>query len=451
MKTIKKIAQQIRNNGGRAYFVGGFVRDKIMGLDSKDIDIEVFGISPSHLNDILEEFGEVKEVGKSFGVFKVKINGSEIDFSIPRTEQKKGTGHREFDICPNPNLTIEQAAQRRDFTFNAIYADVLTGKIFDYCNGLKHIKNKIIKNVSHQFGEDPLRVLRAMQFAGRFDFQIEASTCGICYDLKSEFETLPKERVWIEFEKLFSKSIKPSRGIEVLQQTGWIDFFPEISQMEGLPQDPAWHPEGDVLTHTKLVMDEAARLSNSPEKQVVNVMAALCHDMGKFVTTEIKDGRIISPKHAKKGVQIALSFMERINTPNKIKDKVCELVREHMAPVGEITKRTVRRLIHRMNHATIDELMIVIEADHSGRPPKPKGLPEKAKLIKELAQEIGDEIQPVLMGRHLISRGMKPGPNFGLILKQAEQAQLDGVFDELQGALLWLDNYEKVIQNGDVL
>jgi len=441
--TLIKIAEQIKSQGGTAYFVGGCVRDEVMGIPCNDFDIEVFGLDANELKLVLSRFGQPKLVGQSFGVFKITIDGIEFDFSLPRTESKNGVGNGGFDVSTNKNLSIKEAASRRDFTLNAIYKNVLTGELIDKFNGLCHINQEMIIHTSNKFGEDSLRVLRAMQFAGRFDFDLSPKTAIICRELGDEFHALPKERLWVEFEKLFRKSIKPSMGIEVLQQTDWIDFFPEIADLEGLKQDTEWHPEGDVLTHTKLVMDEAARLSNSSQEQLINVLAALCHDMGKPITTEVKDGRIVSPKHAKKGVDVAIRFMERINTPNAIKDKVVELVREHMIHVGgSITKRTARRLIHRMKHATINELMILIEADHSGRPPKSKGFPVTANMIKEFAAEIGDEIKPILMGRHLIERGMKPCKQFGIILHQAEQAQLDGVFDELQGALLWLNEYE---------
>lgn len=227
-KLLKDIATKINEQGGRAFFVGGFVRDAFFGKESKDVDIEVFGLPTENLVRLLKSFGQVDEVGKSFGVIKVTIGDLDLDFSLPRREVKKGAGHTAFEVVPDHTMTIQDAVLRRDFTINAIMKDVLTGEIIDLVGGVEDIKNRILRHVSPAFAEDPLRVLRGFQFAARFRLNMAKETIELCRELKSEFDSLARERLFIEWEKFLVKGMFFEHGFKVLQQTGWDECFEGI-------------------------------------------------------------------------------------------------------------------------------------------------------------------------------------------------------------------------------
>ncbi|MDY6069364.1 MAG: polynucleotide adenylyltransferase, partial [Opitutales bacterium] len=248
------IATQAAALGGRAYYVGGCVRDSILGVHSKDTDVEIFGLSPEQIEKVLSKKFHFEAVGKSFGVWILK--GLDIDVSMPRKERKNGLGHKSFEIIGDPNLSPKEACSRRDFTINAMLRDILSGEIIDPFDGQKDIEKKIIRHTSDKFAEDPLRVLRAMQFAARFNFDVAPKTVGLCSNIP--MENLPKERVFQEFKKLILKGKKISKGLAFLRDCNWVKYFPELSAMVGCPQDPIWHPEGDVYTHTMLCMDSFA-------------------------------------------------------------------------------------------------------------------------------------------------------------------------------------------------
>jgi tRNA nucleotidyltransferase/poly(A) polymerase len=232
MKTIHniigEISKEIKTLKGKAFFVGGFVRDSFLGLSSKDIDIEVFGIEKNTLLDILNRFGKTELVGESFEVFKFSCMGEEVDFSLPRREKKTGVGHKGFTTIADPFMSPEEAASRRDFTINALMMAVDSKEVLDFFGGLNDIQSKTLKHTSPAFAEDPLRVLRAMQFAARFGFDLHPETIELCKSLKPEFRTLSKERLWIEFEKLFSKGKFLSKGIKALLDTEWFECFASL-------------------------------------------------------------------------------------------------------------------------------------------------------------------------------------------------------------------------------
>lgn len=430
----------------RVLMVGGCVRDKLLGLPVKDIDLEVYGLSYEQIVQRLRRKGfRLGLVGKQFAVIKV---GPDIDVSIPRRENKTGTGHKGFAIEADPSMTFADAAARRDFTINAIGED-FEGRLTDPFNGTADLKKKILRATGPAFAEDPLRVLRGMQLAARFDLQMDAQTIEQCRHMADEFPTIARERLWVEWEKWATKSSVPARGLEVLRATGWIRFFPEIDSLIDVPQDPQWHPEGDCFVHTLHVCNAAARIAerdgNPPDLRALLLFSALCHDFGKALTTQQNDqGRWIAPEHAPRGVPLAESFLQRIHSPLALIERVRPLVAEHMVHIFTMDEtpsdRAVRRLANRLHPASIRMLSQVIEADHSGRPPLPAGNPFTAWL--EVAAKVAAAEKrptPILMGRHLLARGHKPGPEMGEILKSAFEAQLDGTFETLEGALKWLE------------
>ncbi|MFA5071187.1 MAG: polynucleotide adenylyltransferase [Candidatus Pacearchaeota archaeon] len=448
---IQNILSAICNKGGMPRVVGGFVRDSFLGKDSKDFDIEVYNMPVEELKEVLSPFGSVEEVGKSFGVLKLRYRGDDIDFSLPRRESKEGQGHKGFIVTPDANMTPEEAASRRDFTINTMLMNPFTGEVVDFFGGKEDAIAGILRHTSVHFAEDPLRVLRSMQFAGRFDMVLAKETAEFCKTLKNEFHTLPVERVWVEWEKWATKSERPSKGIIALIESGWLELFPELSVLQGLEQEHRHHPEGEALFHTMHCVDAAVAIANrdnlDTEERLVLVLATLCHDFGKATTTKVRDGKITTYGHDVEGEAPTRSFLARIGCPQKFVDRIVMLVTTHMFHVfvqDNIADKVVRRFASKLGNVTnVQEWARVVEADHSGRPPLPGGLPDIAKKIVEMSKDmqiVSGPPTPILMGRHLIEVfKMTPGKDMGMLLKKAMQAQLDGEFGNLEEAFNWVE------------
>ncbi len=444
---ITKLAEIIEQNGGQAMLVGGCVRDELMGIEPKDWDVEVYGVEPNKLRKILENFGRVDAVGEAFTVYKI---GQDLDVALPRRERKVGRGHKGFIVEGDPDMSFEEAAKRRDFTVNAIMKDVLTGEIIDCYGGRKDIEKGILRVVSPEtFIEDSLRVLRAAQFAARFEFNIDEETIQLCRSI--DLTDLPSERIWGEFEKLLLKAQKPSIGLKWLYELGVVEqLFPELKALVGVPQEEEWHPEGDVDVHTLLVVDEARKLiGDLPyEKKVTVMLGAVCHDFGKPSTTEFFDGRLRSYGHDEAGVEPTISFLDTLNihTLNNydVRKQVVELVRHHLKPgmffkAKKVGDGAFRRLARQVE---LDLLYRVAKADALGRNPDwvPKEKHSNADAQEwfiERAKNLNVEYEapkPILMGRHLIAFGLKPSKQFKVILDEVFEKQLDGKIQNLEEA-----------------
>lgn len=440
MNELNKILENIVRCGGKPYFVGGCVRDEILGLKSKDIDVEVYGLSLDALENILCSYGKVDVVGESFGVVKLTTKENDYDFSLPRKENKVGVGHKGFEVDIKSNLSIEEASSRRDFTFNAISKDH-EGNLVDPYGGVKDLNNRLLKHCSIQFSEDPLRVLRGFQFCGRFNLIPHHETVSLCRDLKKEFESLPKERVWTEFEKWALKSVNPKAGLDFLLMSGWVDCFPELRDIVGVPQEYEYHPEGDVYCHSAYVCnamnDICKREGIEGERKLILMLASLCHDLGKATTTCYRKNKISAPGHDKKGGPLTKSFLHSINCPHHIIDVVVPLVVEHMAHINGVNEKVVRKVSHRLGKASIVDLVLLMEADASGRPPKEKGMPENAKMMLDLAIKLDCEYSApsrIVNGRNLIDV-IKPSKDLGVLIDWLYQKQLEGKFDNLLDGL----------------
>lgn len=435
---VLAVADEVAAVGGRALAVGGSVRDALLGVEVRDVDLEVYGLEPERLRAVVDARFSVDLVGESFAVLKVK--GVDLDISLPRRDSKHGTGHRGFLIEADPHLHPREAASRRDFTVNAMAVDVLTGELLDFFGGVMDLEARVLRHVSDAFAEDPLRVLRGMQLAARLDASMHADTVALARTL--DCDELPAERILDEWKKLLLLGTTPSRGLQVLVDSGWIVAFPELDALRGCPQDPTWHPEGDVFVHTGHVLDHFAteRVGDDAEDLTVG-LAALCHDFGKPATTEFTDGRWRSPAHDVAGVEPAKAFLDRMGVPHAIRDQVLLLVRHHLAPAllhqGGAGPSAVRRLADRVGR--IDQLVRVARADHGGRPPKPwDDFPSGQWLLDAAsALDVTDgRPTPILLGRHLITDlGLPPGPAFGPLLAAAYQAQLDGTVATVDEAL----------------
>ena len=438
MSPLRKIIQAISEAGGVAYEVGGCVRDQLLGHPNKDMDIEVFHLDAPTLSKILSRFGRVNEVGVSFGVIKLRTaHGDDLDFTLPRRESKIGRGHRGFQVEVDHTLSVADAALRRDFTMNAIYRNLHDQTLIDPHGGQQDLEQRVLRATSEHFAEDPLRVLRGMQFAARFDAVMTSETLEMCRSLSHEYSSLALERIWNEWLKWATRSKCPSKGLLLLKDCRWIEHYPELSALQGVQQDPVWHPEGDVWIHTLHVCDAASRLADrdnlSDDERVILMFSALCHDLGKPATTEFKEGRWRSPSHASVGVPIAEAFLTRIGCPKHFIEIVLPLVAEHLVHIqSEATLRTVRRLSVRLGKASIVQLTRLVEADLGGRPPLPATLPESLLSIQRIAESANvtaTKPERIIQGRHLLRLGHAPARWFSTVLEACYQAQLDGVFE----------------------
>lgn len=433
-----------------AVLVGGCVRDALLGRAVTDFDVEVRGLPLERLVEVLARHGATDLVGRSFGVVKLRLeDGAWVDFGVPRRDSKVSSGHRGFAVTADPALSPRDAAARRDFTINAMAWDPRRDVVLDFFGGRDDLEQRVLRHTSDAFGEDPLRVLRGVQFAARFDLTVAPETIEASRTIRDAFAELPADRVRGEWWKWATRAERPSRGLDFLAACGWLGHFPELAATVGVEQDVRWHPEGDVWTHTRHVVDAlAARTewrSADEDTRGVLMLAALTHDLGKAVTSErtVAGGevRVASPGHAEAGGPLADALLERLGMPASVIERVRPLVLQHMAHLGEATPRAVRRLARRLAPETIEHLALVIVADASGRPPLPPGAPDglNALLASAEAARVADAApRPVLLGRHLIEAGWSAGPHMGRVLDEAFEAQLDGVFADLEGARAWL-------------
>jgi tRNA nucleotidyltransferase (CCA-adding enzyme) len=454
----RRIARAVRDGGGRALIVGGWVRDTLRRQPSKDIDLEVFGIPQSELPELLQQFGRVEAVGQSFAVYKViateaaqqpvstaapnaRADSVAIDVALPRRDSKKGRGHKGFEVQGDPAMSFEEAARRRDFTINAISWDPLTDEYIDPFHGRDDLDRRVLRAVDlTTFADDSLRVLRAIQFAARFEFTLDDQTAALCRSIP--LDDLPAERVWGEIEKLLLQSKRPSIGFALALELGIVDrLFPEMKALLGCEQEPDWHPEGDVWTHTLMVIDRARELNADLDRpQLITVMlGAICHDLGKPATTAFIDGKIRSPNHEEAGVEPTLRMLDRLNVHSidgyDVRKQVTGLVSQHLKPgmfykAPVVTDGAFRRLAQKVD---MELLARLARADCMGR----TGEFDCSAMdwFIERARSLGVEHQPpkpLLMGRHLLDLGLEPGPRVGEILKQVYEQQLDGAITTVE-------------------
>jgi tRNA nucleotidyltransferase (CCA-adding enzyme) len=439
-----EIARAVRGRGGRALVVGGWVRDRLLGRASKDMDMEVFGIAAADLPALLAPFGRVEPIGQSFPVYKLDT----IDIGLPRRESKAGRGHKGFVVEGDPAMSVEDAARRRDFTINAIFWDPLNPIGDDYLDpfhGREDLARKLLRVVDpDRFGDDSLRVLRALQFAARFDLVLDDATAALCRSIG--VDDLPPERVWGEIEKLLLLAARPSIGFQLALDLGVIDrLFPELKALVGCVQEPEWHPEGDVWVHTLMVIDQARRRIDDLDRadRITVMLAAVTHDFGKPATTAFLDGRIRSLNHEEAGVVPAAAFLDRLNIHSidakDVRRQVLGLTAHHLKPGmlfkvrHELTDGAFRRLAQKVD---LELLARVAKSDCLGR----AGAFDCSAMdwFLERARELGVDRsppKPLLLGRHLLDLGMTPGPKMGELLRQVYEQQLDGEVTTIEAAI----------------
>ncbi len=439
---VTSIAHAVKQQGGRAFLVGGAVRDGLLGLPAKDADLEVYGIQADALEKLIQPFGAVHLVGKQFAILHLSTEAGPIEISLPRTESKTGPGHKGFQVKADPNLSYQEASRRRDFTVNAMLQDPLNGELIDPWCGQQDVERGVLRHVSDAFAEDPLRALRAARFVARFGWSIDPATSELCRSL--DLNELPIERLEQEWRGILLASDRPGRGLLALEEVGALELFPELRALRGVPQDPIWHPEGDVMNHTALCLDAAVAVRDRMEDPWVEMLAVMAHDFGKAFTTVFERARWRSPAHDILAVPVVEKFVGRMTKQLGVAEQVAALVREHLRP-GQlfyarenVSSAAIRRLATRVS---IPALIRVAWADSAGRTEQvPDPWPPAVWLLERAAQ-LGVEDRapkPLLQGRHLVQLGLKPGPDFGEMLSVAFDAQLEDQFASVEQGLVWL-------------
>lgn len=527
------ILQTIKSMGGYGLVVGGAVRDALLGIKSKDIDIEVYHLSYQQLQKVLASIPDSKSdlVGQSFGVIKfVGPDGQDFDFSLPRTDSNTGVGHKDFSVEVSSNLTPKEAAYRRDFTINAISYNPLTQEVVDPYNGQEDLKNGVLRIVSPAFAEDPLRVLRGMQFAARMGMTLAPESAQMMKDMISHYadnrpsmmekyinggreemivdyklkreqkihdamqenpdmtyeqaskripdqstkrfpenpelfypknihNSLALERINEEWNKLMMKGKDFHKAFDFLEESGWNEFYPEIKNLKGVPQDPTWHPEGDVDVHTGYVMSVASQVADakklSPEEKQVLMYAALCHDFAKAHTTKLrpdkKTGKMkwTAYGHEEQSAPMAENFLKSIGVNQSIIDQVVPLVANHMQHINyNDTDAFVRKLADRIHPANIEQLMDLVTSDAGGRPAPGQSvttdMPPHARRLLEHAEK--ENVHKGKMGTYLKGEdilpifGGQPGKHVGEALKSLYSEQLKGKVNNREEAMQHIKN-----------
>ena len=436
---LLRVMEALRAAGGRPYLVGGAVRDALLDIPLKDFDVEVYGLPADALARALQQLGSVDAVGQAFTVYKLSgtlgVLGS-LDVSLPRRDSKVGPGHRGIAVLGDPGLSIEEASRRRDFTINAMLLEPFSGEVIDPWGGRRDLEARVLRAVDAMtFGEDPLRALRAVQFAARFDLSVEPETARLCAAMP--LRELPKERVFGEIEKLLLQARRPSRGFALLREWRMLDAVaPELVPLKDTPQDLEWHPEGDVWTHTLLCLDQAALLISDLERSraLTVMLATLCHDLGKPETTKFEEGRIRSRGHEEAGIPPTLALLDRWNVHSllgyDVRAQVVALVANHLKPGqlydgrDKVSDGAIRRLARKCEPQL---LYRVARADCLGRTGdfEPLAMEWFLERVKNL--DVAERPpEPLLKGRDVIALGIAPGPEVGRILKAVYERQLDG-------------------------
>ena len=448
---VRDIARSIESSGGRAILVGGVVRDllrmhyvtnvqNVRAIDFKDLDVELHGLSPGQLEDILRQHGTVDQVGKAFGVFRVR--GLDADWSLPRSDSVG----RKPQVTIDSAMSFEQACLRRDLTVNAMGIDILTYELLDPCGGGADLKAGVLRSPDiDRFADDPLRFYRVMQFIGRLAMEPDDELSNLC--ARMAIDEVSRERIGDEFGKLFLKSVSPSRGIRWVARIGRLpEVFLELAATIGVQQDPGWHPEGDVFEHTMQTLDAAAAIAHesyeNDHDRLTLIYAAVCHDLGKVTTTKVVDGRLRSLGHEQASAQLVNQVLARMTCSKEFGKPVQLLVRHHMASIqfanDDVGVVAYRRLADKLAPRTNLKMLVdVMCADKRGRNPDGPGplseCPKEVMIFSARAQEAGvlhSRVEPLLHGRDLLEIAPE-GERLGELLRYAYRLQIEeGITDK---------------------
>lgn len=444
---LRRLLESLRSAGGRPFLVGGAVRDALLDLPVKDYDLEVFALPVEALKTTLSQVGRVNAVGEAFTVFKLSgLEGvaGEVDVSLPRRDSKVGPGHRGIAVHGDPELAPEEAARRRDFTVNALLFDPFADELLDFFGGRRDLDARVLRAVDpSRFGDDPLRALRAVQLAARYEMAVEPETARLCASMP--LAELPPERIFGEIEKLLLKARRPSLGLRLLREWGMLSpLAPELLPLPDTPQDPQWHPEGDVWTHTLLALDQAVPLlADLDRPRALTVMlATLCHDLGKASTTRFEDGRLRSRGHEEAGLGPTTTLLDRWNVHTRlgydVRGQVLALVANHLKP-GQlyddrerVSDGAIRRLAAKCEPTLLYRMA---RADCLGRTGDfpPVAMEWFLERVRQL--DVAERPpEPLLKGRDVVALGVAPGPEVGRIVREVYERQLDGAVTTVEQA-----------------
>jgi len=463
---VLEVVSAIERAGGRALLVGGSVRDAILGKISKDFDVEVYGLSPAAIEAVVRAHGKVNEVGIAFGILKLSFGEDiDVDISLPRTDSKTGPGHTGFDVKTDPDMSIADAALRRDFTINTVAADPVSGQIYDAHGGVRDIKERRLRITDPElFADDPLRIMRGVQFVGRFGLEIEAESFRTMQEMVPRLHEISPERFWEEWKKLFLKSEKPSLGLSAAMSLGVMhEMYPQFVKVHER-QELGEHGNADQWIHTLASLDEVAKIvrreSLGPKEAMVIMLATLC---GNLAPGDADGGRA-SERRRTPDLQVAKDFLESIKADNQTRDTTLALIASRLIPGSlyvedrlrgnEVTDGQVRRIADQIHPASIRQLLLVAEADHLGRGAFASESPEALMMprdsfpardwLLERARKLGIEEKkagPVIQGRDLIAFGFKPGKQFSDIINLADDLRdekgftAEGIFRALDGVV----------------
>lgn len=449
---VRMVSQRIVGAGGSAYLVGGAVIDLLQNRAAKDWDVEVFGLDYDQISRLFPDH-PIKEAGAAFGILKLCVDGVDVDINVPRTDNKVGKGHKDFVVEVDPTMSVKEAARRRDFTINTLAVCLQTGEVVDEWGGLADLSGGVLRATDPVlFVEDPLRLYRAMQLLPRKAKRIPQGTMSILRSMTGDLEHLAPERIDEEHNKLLLKADKPSQGFRLLEELGVLP--PELEALIDCGQSPDWHPEGDVWTHSLLAVDAAAQIRHLiPEHQRLAFMwGVFLHDVGKPATTvtpEMVEADEAPANmlwtaygHDKKGMDPAESFLRRMTQNKKLIKLVRAIVGQHMQPyslfAGEAKRGAYARLARKMEEAGGDLHLIgrvcqcdacATSADWQTRS-LASGEPNWEHKISQRVGEYAVEFEkdaaatkPKVLGRDLIARGRKPGPDFGKLLAKCLEVQ----------------------------
>lgn len=423
-------ARQLVAAGHQAVFAGGCVRDKLLGLEPKDYDIA----TSARPNEVLDLFPGSNEVGAHFGVVIAKHHGQQVEIATFRTDGSYRDGRRPETV---EFSTPEHDAQRRDFTVNGLFENPETGEVIDFVGGRADLEARVLRAIGipkSRFAEDSLRLLRAVRFSTTLEFGIEPATLEAIKDCAGLLERISPERIRDEFSKIIS-SPRRRAGLELLVDTGLIErFIPEVLPMIGCEQPPEWHPEGDVYTHTCIMLEML-----EPDAPLELCLAVLMHDIGKppCQTFDLDaGGRIRFNGHDAKGAAMADEILRRLRYPNDVISAVVQMVARHMQFMNVQQMRTAK-LKRFMAEPTFQEEMELHRVDCGSS----NGFTDNYEFLQKKAEEFAAEPlipPPLANGRDLIALGLRPGPIFKAILEALETEQLEGRILDRPSALAYV-------------
>lgn len=424
-----ELADRLMAAGHTACFAGGCVRDRLLGREPKDYDIAT-SATPK---EILALFPGGNQVGAHFGVIIVRHHGHHVEIATFRTDGSYGDGRRPDSVT---FATAREDAQRRDFTINGLFEDPDTGEIIDHVGGradLEAGRIRAIGDPAARFAEDSLRLLRALRFATSLGFEIEATTWQAIRDHADGLARIAPERIRDEFSRLITCPGR-ARGLDLLVGSGLIrHFIPEVLDLIGCEQPPEWHPEGDVYTHTRIMLDLLW-----PDAPLELCLAVLLHDIAKPPTRTWDDeaGRIRFNGHDALGSTMAEDILRRLKYPNRIIEDVAFMVSRHMRFM-HVQDMRVAKLKRFMSAPTFPQELELHRVDCASS----NGFTDNYDFLRGKREEFAREPlvpPPLVTGRDLIALGLEPGPEFKEILEEAQTEQLEGRLADRDAALAWL-------------